>query len=75
VRDEHDVAAALGRDGTIFVRRRARDPRHVVILAQPTQRGHEAAAAAPFDARAARIAVVGDRTAVRDDDQGPLRQR
>jgi hypothetical protein len=72
VRDQHDVSASFGRDDAVFVRRRARDPGHVVLLAQPTQRGDEPAGAASLDTRPVRLAVIGHRAAIGDDDQWPL---
>ena len=62
-------AAGVDRDGPVLVAHRARDPGHVVVLDEAAQRGDEPAAAASRDPLAVRVAPVGDRPAIRDDDQ------
>ena len=65
---------ALGGDGAILVRERARDPGDVVVRDERRERRHEPAGAAPCDARARLVAREPERTAIGDDDQLPPRR-
>ena len=62
-------AVVVCSDNAVFVRHRARDPRHIVVCDEAAQRRDETAAAPACNAVPAGIATVRDRAAVRDDDQ------